>query len=47
MPTYCLGEHNREILQGLLGVADDEFAALEAGGVIGEAYADDVHAAHR
>jgi crotonobetainyl-CoA:carnitine CoA-transferase CaiB-like acyl-CoA transferase len=47
MPTYCLGEHNREILQGLLGVTDDEFAALEAGGVIGEAYSDDVQAAHR
>jgi crotonobetainyl-CoA:carnitine CoA-transferase CaiB-like acyl-CoA transferase len=47
MPTYCLGEHNREILQGLLGVTDEEFATLEAGGVIGEAYAEDVQAAHR
>ncbi|MBK36212.1 MAG: hypothetical protein CME26_11885 [Gemmatimonadetes bacterium] len=47
MPVYCLGEHNREILQGLLGVSDDEFVALTASGVIGEAYADDVKAAHR
>lgn len=47
MPTYCLGEHNREILQGLLSVEDEELAVLEAGGVTGEAYGDDVHAAHR
>jgi crotonobetainyl-CoA:carnitine CoA-transferase CaiB-like acyl-CoA transferase len=31
-----LGEHNREILQGLLGVADDEFNELLEAGLIGE-----------
>jgi crotonobetainyl-CoA:carnitine CoA-transferase CaiB-like acyl-CoA transferase len=30
-----LGEHNHEILQGLLGLGDDEIAALEAAEVIG------------
>ncbi len=29
-----LGEHNRYVLQGLLGVADDEFEELQAEGVI-------------
>jgi crotonobetainyl-CoA:carnitine CoA-transferase CaiB-like acyl-CoA transferase len=29
-----LGQHNREILCGLLGVTDDEFAALQDGGVL-------------
>jgi crotonobetainyl-CoA:carnitine CoA-transferase CaiB-like acyl-CoA transferase len=37
-PSHCLGEHNREVLQGLLGVSDDEFEQLEAQGIIGEAY---------
>ena len=31
------GEHNREVLGGLLGVSDDELAELEAAGVIGSA----------
>jgi crotonobetainyl-CoA:carnitine CoA-transferase CaiB-like acyl-CoA transferase len=37
-PAHCLGEHNREVLQGLLGVSDDEFDQLGAQGIIGEAY---------
>lgn len=36
--VYCtaprLGEHNRDILSGILGFSDDEIAALEADGVI-------------
>jgi len=35
-PAPRLGEHNREVLQGLLGLSDEELAALEAQGVIGE-----------
>lgn len=35
-PAPRLGEHNREVLQGLLGLGDDELASLEAQGVIGE-----------
>jgi crotonobetainyl-CoA:carnitine CoA-transferase CaiB-like acyl-CoA transferase len=31
------GEHNREILCGLLGVPEDELASLEAAGIIGSA----------
>jgi crotonobetainyl-CoA:carnitine CoA-transferase CaiB-like acyl-CoA transferase len=34
-PAPSLGEHNREILGGLLGVADAEIDALAAAGVIG------------
>ena len=30
-----LGEHNREVLQGLCGLSDAEYKALEASGVIG------------
>jgi crotonobetainyl-CoA:carnitine CoA-transferase CaiB-like acyl-CoA transferase len=30
-----LGQHNREVLQGMLGLSDDELASLEAEGVIG------------
>jgi hypothetical protein len=30
-----LGEHNREVLVGELGLSDAEFAQLEADGVIG------------
>lgn len=37
-PANGLGEHNHEILQGRLGVTDEEFAALEAAGVCGERY---------
>ncbi len=37
-PAHCLGEHNRDVLQGLLGVSDDEFEQLGAQGIIGEAY---------
>jgi benzylsuccinate CoA-transferase BbsF subunit len=35
-PAPTLGEHNREVLQGLLGLADDEIAALEERKVIGD-----------
>ena len=30
----ALGAHNREVYGGLLGMADDDIAALEAAGVI-------------
>lgn len=30
-----LGQHNREILQGVLGITDAEFAQLEADGIVG------------
>jgi crotonobetainyl-CoA:carnitine CoA-transferase CaiB-like acyl-CoA transferase len=36
-PPPLLGEHNREILTGLVGLSDDELAELEAAGVIGTA----------
>ena len=32
----CLGEHNDEVLRGLLGMADSEVAALRADGVVVE-----------
>jgi crotonobetainyl-CoA:carnitine CoA-transferase CaiB-like acyl-CoA transferase len=35
-PAPRLGEHNREVLHGLLGLADDEIAALEERKVIGD-----------
>lgn len=34
-PSPLLGQHNREVLCGLLGVAEEELAALERAGVIG------------
>jgi crotonobetainyl-CoA:carnitine CoA-transferase CaiB-like acyl-CoA transferase len=34
-PAPTLGEHNRELLGGLLGLGDDEIERLEASGVIG------------
>jgi crotonobetainyl-CoA:carnitine CoA-transferase CaiB-like acyl-CoA transferase len=36
--TNNLGEHNREVFQGLLGVADAEFDELVAGAIIGDEY---------
>jgi crotonobetainyl-CoA:carnitine CoA-transferase CaiB-like acyl-CoA transferase len=36
-PAPRFGEHNREVLCGLLGVSEAEFAELAAAGVIGEA----------
>ncbi|MCX6020447.1 MAG: CoA transferase, partial [Chloroflexi bacterium] len=38
IPPNRLGEHNREVLCGLLGVTDDEYATLEREQVIGDAY---------
>ena len=34
-PAPTLGQHNREVLGGLLGLSDDELAALESDGIIG------------
>jgi len=34
-PAPTLGQHNREVLRGVAGYADDEIDALEAAGVIG------------
>jgi len=36
-PAPRLGEHNRDVLQGLLGLSDEELARLEAEGAIGDA----------
>jgi benzylsuccinate CoA-transferase BbsE subunit len=36
-PAPTLGEHNAEVLCGELGISGEEFAALEAAGVIGRA----------
>ncbi|HZT65108.1 MAG TPA: CoA transferase [Acidimicrobiales bacterium] len=35
-PAPTLGQHNREVLGGLLGLSDEEIAALEADHVIGQ-----------
>ncbi len=35
-PAPKLGEHNREVLQGLLGMSDDELSGLEESNVIGD-----------
>ena len=35
-PAPSLGEHNREVLQGLLGLSDEELADLQEAGAIGD-----------
>jgi crotonobetainyl-CoA:carnitine CoA-transferase CaiB-like acyl-CoA transferase len=35
MPSPSLGEHNRDVLGDLLGLSEQEIAALEAQGIIG------------
>jgi crotonobetainyl-CoA:carnitine CoA-transferase CaiB-like acyl-CoA transferase len=40
-PAPTLGQHNRELLGGLLGVPDEELALLESAGVIGTTLAGD------
>ena len=35
-PAPKLGEHNREVLQGMLGLSDEELARLEEQKVIGD-----------
>lgn len=34
-PSPTLGQHNREVFGGLLGLNGDEIDSLESGGVIG------------
>ena len=41
-PPAKLGEHNREIYCDLLGYTDDEVAELEAKGLVGTAYPDEL-----
>jgi crotonobetainyl-CoA:carnitine CoA-transferase CaiB-like acyl-CoA transferase len=38
IPTNNLGEHNRDVFGGLLGLSDTELSELAAEGVIGEEY---------
>ena len=40
-PAPTLGQHNHELLCGLLGLSDDEYERLEADGVIGAVYTED------
>ena len=40
-PAPLLGEHNREILQGLLGVGEERFRQLTDAAIIGDAYLED------
>ena len=40
-PAPLLGEHNREILQGLLGVGEERYRELAAASIIGDAYLED------
>lgn len=40
-PAPRLGQHNREVFQGILGLSDERLEALEAAQVIGDAYLED------
>ncbi|MGE0135381.1 MAG: CaiB/BaiF CoA transferase family protein [Dehalococcoidia bacterium] len=43
-PAPRLGQHNREVFQGILGLSDERLEELEAADVIGEAYLEDAKA---
>ena len=45
-PPVRLGEHNREIYLDLLGYSEQELSALEAKGLVGTAYPDELLPAH-
>ena len=40
-PAPTLGQHNHELLCGLLGVSEAEYQRLEADGIIGTVYTED------
>ncbi len=37
-PSNCLGEHNKQVLCGILGLSSDEFQSLEDRRIIGDTY---------
>lgn len=45
-PAPTLGQHNRDILSGLLGLSDAEIAQLVQGGIIGTAMSPELELAH-
>jgi len=42
LPPCCLGEHNEYVYKEVLGVSDEEYARLEAGGHIGMDYVPEI-----